>query len=191
MNATCPHCGCHGSLEVFISDNAARLAVAAVGKLPADMQRLIWPYLGLFRRPDAKNAMSWTTVNNRVAKLVELVNEPETQWKAQRVVPNHPRFWTEGMQIVLDTDALGKLDRPLDGHNYLRSVVYKIAERAWYQGTVHKEKEAQYRQKQPEQPAESRPKQQVQSPENYGAVPLSQGLKDWRKRVGQTSGEDK
>lgn len=80
-----------------------------------------------------------------VSELTALVSEPETQWKGQRVVPNHSKYWSQAMQMVLDRDAAGKLERPLDGHNYLRAIAYEIAEKAWHAGNVKKEEQARYR----------------------------------------------
>ncbi|NCC91713.1 MAG: hypothetical protein EOM10_00290 [Opitutae bacterium] len=145
MKATCPHCGCHASLEAFLQDADAKRAVVAAGALPGELPRLVWSYLGLFRRPDAGRAMAWRRAATLLGDLAALANEPEAQWKGQRVVPNAPRFWAEAIQLLLDRDAAGKLDRPLENHNYLRAVAYEIAEKAWHQGNVVREKEAQHR----------------------------------------------
>lgn len=145
MNATCPHCGTHGSLETFLADADAKAAVVAVSALPGDLPRLVWSYLGLFRKPGSSRVLTWQRVGRVVTELAALVAEPETQWKSGRVVPNAPRFWAEAIQTVLDKDAIGKLERPLDGHNYLRAVAYDIAEKAWHQGNVAREDSARHR----------------------------------------------
>lgn len=149
MKACCPHCGTYGPAELFMTDDDAKRAVVAVGKLPGDLPRLTWSYLGLFRKPGSTRVLTWERVVRIVAELAGLVAEPETNWKGQRVVPNRADYWAQGMQAVLDRDAQGKLERPLDGHNYLRAVVYEIAEKAWHQGNVRREKEAQTRQTPP------------------------------------------
>lgn len=145
MKATCPHCGTYGPVESFLTDDDAKRAVVAVGKLPGELPRLVWAYLGLHRKPGAGRALTWERVGRIVAELAGLVAEAEIQWKGQRVVPNRPEFWAQGITAMLDRDAQGKLERPLDGHNYLRAVAYEIAEKAWHQGNVAREKEAQHR----------------------------------------------
>lgn len=175
MKASCPHCGTYGPVETFLADAEAKQICAAVYALPGDLPKLVWSYLGLWRKPGATRPMSWTRVGRIISGLRDLINEPETQWKAQRVVPNNPKYWAEAIQIVLDRDANGKLDRPLDGHNYLRAIAYEIAEKAWHAGNVRRESEAQHR------PAQPRPRQGRE--DDYRAIPLGEGLKDWRQRL--------
>ncbi|MDY0308037.1 MAG: hypothetical protein RBR18_16530 [Desulfovibrionaceae bacterium] len=145
MKATCPHCGTYGPVESFLTDDDAKRAVVAVGKLPGELPRLVWAYLGLHRKPGAGRALTWERVGRIVAELARLVAETEIQWKGQRVVQNRPEFWAQGITAMLDRDAQGKLERPLDGHNYLRAVAYEIAEKAWHQGNVAREDAARHR----------------------------------------------
>ena len=176
MKGTCPHCGTYAPLEAFLADADAKAAVLAVSNLPGDLPRLTWAYLGLFRRPGASRVLTWERVGRVVSELTALVSEPETQWKGQRIVPNHSKYWSQAMQMVLDRETAGKLERPLDGHNYLRAIAYEIAEKAWHAGNVRREAEAQYR------PAQTRPPQA--KPDEYQAIPLSEGLKNWKQRLG-------
>lgn len=188
MKATCPHCGTYGPVELFMTDDDAKRAVVAVGKLPGDLPRLTWSYLGLFRKPASSRVLTWERVGRIVAELAGLVAEPETAWKGQRVVPNRADYWAQGMQAVLDRDAQGKLERPLDGHNYLRAVVYEIAEKAWHQGNVRREKEAQTRQTPPRH-CEGRfaPWQSRKGMDCHGEAPRNDGEKAGSAR---TTGDD-
>lgn len=184
MKATCPHCGTYGPLESFLVDSDAKAAVTAVGKLPGDLPRLCWAYLGLFRKPASARVLTWERVGRIVAELADLVAEKDMSWKGQRVVPSRPEFWAQGIQAMLDRDAQGKLERPLDGHNYLRAVVYEIAEKAWHQGNVRREEEARRRLPEPQ------PQQRRRDPErDEHIVPLAEGLRDWRKKLGVSKEE--
>lgn len=184
MKATCPHCGTYGPLESFLVDSDAKAAVTAVGKLPGDLPRLTWSYLGLFRKPASSRVLTWERVGRIVAELADLVVEKDMSWKGQRVVPSRPEYWVQGIQAMLDRDAQGKLERPLDGHNYLRAVVYEIAEKAWHQGNVRREEEARRRLPEPQ------PQQRRRDPErDEHIVPLAEGLRDWRKKLGVSKEE--
>jgi hypothetical protein len=191
MKATCPHCGTYGPVESFLTDDDAKRAVVAVGKLPGELPRLVWAYLGLHRKPGAGRALTWERVGRIVAELAGLVAEAEIQWKGQRVVPNRPEFWAQGITAMLDRDAQGKLERPLDGHNYLRAVAYEIAEKAWHQGNVAREEEAKRRPAPPQSQSSSPPTRTIASTPGRGAstqtpftpVPMSEALRGWRARL--------
>jgi hypothetical protein len=202
MKATCPHCGTYGTLEAFLVDADAKAAVTAVGKLPGDMPRLCWAYLGLFRKPGSARVLTWERVGRIVAELAELVAEPEMSWKGQRVVPSRPEHWAQGVQAMLDRDAAGKLERPLDGHNYLRAVVYEIAEKAWHQDNVRRETAAKHRDA-PRRHCEGHPRSNPENariatgrsvPRNdgveYHAIPAAQALQGWRERLCVATQED-
>jgi hypothetical protein len=183
MKATCPVCGGYGPLESFLVDDAAKRAVVAVGKLPGDLPRLCWAYLGLFRKPGSTRVLTWERAGRIVAELAALVAEPETQWKGGRVVQNRPEFWVQAIKLVLDRDAQGKLERPLDGHNYLRAVAYELAEKAWHQGNVRREEEAKHR------PQDPQPQRRRDPERDEHIVPLAEGLKGGREKLGGTKAE--
>jgi hypothetical protein len=179
MKATCPHCGTYGPLEIFLTADDAKSVQLAVASLPGELPRLTWSYLGLWRKPGSSRVLTWERAGRIVAELAELVAEPEIQWKGGRLVPSRPEFWVQAIKLLLDRDAQGKLDRPLEAHNYLRAVVYELAEKAWHQGNVRREEEARRR------PLGPQPQQRRRDPErDEHVVPLAEGLKDWRKKLG-------
>ena len=179
MKTTCPHCGTYGPAELFMTDDDAKTVVITVAKLPDAMHRIIWTYLGLFRKPGANRVLTWSRVERIVGELSALMNDPETQWKGQRVVPNSPQFWVDAMRSVIDRDAHGKLERPLDGHNYLRAIAYELAEKAWHQGNVTREKQAQHR------PVPVRQDQKSRNEETT-PTPMGRALEGWKERLGFT-----
>lgn len=179
MKATCPHCGTYGPLEIFLTADDAKSVQLAVAALPGELPRLTWSYLGLWRKPGSSRVLTWERAGRIVAELADLVAEPEIQWKGGRLVPSRQEFWAQAIKLILDRDAQGKLDRPLEAHNYLRAVAYELAEKAWHQGNVRREEEARRR------PQEPQPQQRRRDPErDEHIVPLAEGLKDWRKKLG-------
>jgi hypothetical protein len=183
MKATCPHCGTYGPLETFLAAGDAKSVQLAVAALPGELPRLTWSYLGLFRKPGSSRVLTWERAGRIIAELGELVNEQETQWKGGRLVPNRPEYWAQAIKLILDRDAQGKLERPLDGHNYLRAVAYELAEKAWHQGNVRREADA--RQRTPEAPT---PRRRDPEREDH-IVSLADGLKGWREKLGVSKEE--
>ena len=105
MKASCPHCGAYGPVEMFLSDADAKRVCVIVCSLPGELPRLVWSYLGLWRKPGTARALSWERIGRIVTELRGLIDEPETQWKGGRVVPNRPDYWVQAIRIVLDRDA--------------------------------------------------------------------------------------
>jgi hypothetical protein len=173
MKATCPHCGTYGPVELFLADADAKAAVTLVDALPGELPRLVWSYLGLFRKPDSPRVMTWSRVLRIVRELDGLIREPRTQWKGGRVVDNHPGYWAEGIKVVMERDVSGKLQRPLDGHNYLRAIAYEMAEKGFEQ--IHRKKEDELRYK----PTDGR---QVISTEEQARMD-EQAMEENRKRA--------
>jgi hypothetical protein len=132
VRAVCPVCGTYGPLQTFLTDEAARRAVAAACALPHPLPGLVWPYLALFRRPGSGRVISWERAERLVAELAELVAQRELGWKGGRVVPHTPAHFAGAIQTLLDRDAQGRLERPLTSHNLLRAIAWEAAERDWY-----------------------------------------------------------
>ncbi|MFA7174858.1 MAG: hypothetical protein WC340_15895 [Kiritimatiellia bacterium] len=141
MKATCPHCGTYGPVEIFLADADAKSATTLVDALPGELPRLVWSYLGLFRKPGSPRVMTWSRVLRIVTELDGYIREPRTQWKGGRVVDNRPEFWADAIKTVMERDASGKFKRPLDGHNYLHAIAYELAELG-FEGQVKKKEEA-------------------------------------------------
>lgn len=183
MKATCPLCGCYSPLEIFLTADDAKSVQLAVAALPGELPRLTWSYLGLWRKPGSSRVLTWERAGRIVTELAELVAEPEIQWKGGRLVPSRPEFWAQAIKLILDRDAQGKLDRPLEAHNYLRAVTYELAEKAWHQGNVRREEEAKRR------PPEAPQIRRELKHENNHVVPLAEGIKGWREKLGLSKSE--
>lgn len=188
MKATCPHCGFHASIEAYLQDVDAKAAVVAAAALPGELHRLVWSYLGLYRKPDAKQVMTWQRAERLIKELASLVNDPQIQWDGGRVVANGPDYWAQAIQRVLD---MPNLRRPLEGPNLIRKIAYELAEKQWHQGNVTREKEARFRPQEPGQgPVQTRRPASTGQGQEYTPVPLSDGIRGWRERLGIAPTED-
>ena len=145
MRLTCPACGCHGDMELFVSLDDYKRAMGVLMELPGQLAPLGLRYLRLFR-PKGKTLTGSKSVRV-VTELRDLVAKETIQWEGGRVLPNRPEYWVAGITIMLDRAEAGKLERlPMANNNYLRSVAYGQAEKAFEAGHRAKEVEAAQRQ---------------------------------------------
>ncbi|WP_028574340.1 hypothetical protein [Desulfonatronovibrio hydrogenovorans] len=145
MKATCPICGNYGPVENFLAQEDYKKALAEMLSLPGDLPRQAVKYLAMFRKPGSDRALTGPRVLKIVSELKRLATDRNIQWKSGRVLENSPAYWSQGIQTVLDMDSSGKIDRPLDGHNYLRAIAYGLAEKGFELAHREKEKSRTYR----------------------------------------------
>ena len=128
MRATCPECGTQGHVAAFfVEDEGKRLAMAVAGMQP-ELGRAVMNYLGLFK--PGKTALRL----GRAAKLVDEVGQlvaAGTVCKDERTGVRRPAVaahWVAGIETMLA--QRGSMSLPLDSHNYLRAVVFGLADKA-------------------------------------------------------------
>jgi hypothetical protein len=141
MHATCPQCGTQGHVATFFAeDDGKRLAAVLAGMVP-ELGRATIAYLGLFK--PAKTAL-------RMARAAKLAQELEALASAGSVCrdercgvrrPCTPATWAAGIEQMLQQRA--SLTLPLDSHNYLRAVVFALADKA--DAAAERQKEAEAR----------------------------------------------
>lgn len=126
MILVCPSCGATHSAEAWENDMNARKAFAARAALPIEVSAHLLPYLALFR-PD-KRALSWSRSLKVMQELAALIAPGwvQVQGKPARECP--PAIWAAGMAQMVERSAT--LQRPLKNHNYLRQVVWQLADQA-------------------------------------------------------------
>ena len=126
MILVCPSCGATHSAEAWENDMNARKAFAARATLPIEVSAALLPYLALFR-PD-KRALSWSRSLKVMQELAALIAPGwvQVQGKPARECP--PSIWAAGMAQMVERSAT--LQRPLKNHNYLRQVVWQLADQA-------------------------------------------------------------
>ena len=125
MKLVCPCCGATASAESWENDMEARKTMQAIVALPREVALESLFYLGLFR--PAQRALSWKAALRIVQELSELVAAGHVQVKGKPSRPCPPDVWAVGMrQMVAQRDTIA---RPLKNHNYLRQVVWQLADK--------------------------------------------------------------
>lgn len=128
MRATCPDCGAQAHLSAFLVEEEAKRLAALMADMQPDLGRAVIGYLGLFK--PAKNALRMTRCVKLVQELAALV-ATGTVCKDERSGVRRPAtqsMWATGIETMLAQRA--SLTLPLETHNYLRAVVYGLADKA-------------------------------------------------------------
>ncbi|MEW6490727.1 MAG: hypothetical protein AB1578_22795 [Thermodesulfobacteriota bacterium] len=126
MILVCPSCAATHSAEAWITDAAIRETLGAAVKLPKPVQEQLWPYLALFRPP--QRALSWVRARRLVGELHELVGAGRVSWEKEADRPCTPELWARGMAEMVGRK--GGFKAHFTGHNYLRKVVWDLADQA-------------------------------------------------------------
>jgi hypothetical protein len=140
MLATCPDCGAHGHLSAFFAEADGKRLAAQLADMEPALGRAVIGYLGLFK--PVKTAL-------RMPKAIKLVDELRRLVAAGDVCADErggvrrmatPAMWAEGIEQMLAQRAT--LTLPLANHNYLRKVVFGLADSADAAAERRKEAEA-------------------------------------------------
>jgi hypothetical protein len=125
MKVTCPCCNSDFPLEAGFSDaDGKRLAALMVEFEPA-LGRAVVAYLRLFK--PAKTSLRVSRAISIVSELLDLVRAG-TVCRDERNGLRRPApisVWIAGIEQML---AQPGIETPLDGHNYLRKVVFALAD---------------------------------------------------------------
>lgn len=128
MRATCPSCGTDGHLSSFMAETDAKRFAVLLTTMPPDLGRATIDYLGLFK--PAKTAL-------RLPRVIKLADELLVMVQAGTVTnderggvrrPATPAQWAAGIEQMLAQRP--SLTLPLKGHNYLRAIVFGLADQA-------------------------------------------------------------
>ncbi len=128
MQLTCPTC--HDRFPIaagFLDDDGKRLAAQLAGMEPV-LGRAVIGYLRLFK--PAKQGLRSARAVKIVAELEALVRTGSVCRDERGGVrrPATPDTWAAGIeQMLAEAD---KLTLPLGNHNYLRAIVYSLADKA-------------------------------------------------------------
>ena len=111
----------------FLEPDGKRLAATLAGMVP-ELGRAVIGYLGLFK--PAKTALRMARAARLAAEIEALANAGGVCRDERGGVrrPATPATWAAGIEQMLA--QRGALTLPLDGHNYLRAVVYGLADKA-------------------------------------------------------------
>lgn len=128
MRATCPDCGADAHVSAFFAEADGKRLAALLANMPPDLGRAAIGYLGLFK--PAKTALRLPRCVKLVQELADLVKSGDVTNDERGDVrrPTTPALWAAGIEQMLAQRAA--LTLPLKGHNYLRAIVYGLADQA-------------------------------------------------------------
>jgi len=123
----CGRCGYRAPVSSFIGAAGNGELLPDYIKLPQVVQGPFYMYLSLFR-PTSGCACSDPKIIRLTREMVALVSVGyvSQQGKADRPCP--PSLWAMGMERMMEQSAT--LTLPMKNHNYLRAIVYQLADQA-------------------------------------------------------------
>ncbi|HHA2431527.1 TPA: hypothetical protein ACOENN_000499 [Stenotrophomonas maltophilia] len=128
MRATCPDCGAQAHLSAFFAEEDGKRLAAQLADMQPELGRAVIAYLGLFK--PAKNALRLPRAVKLVQELAILVGAGTVCRDERNGVRRSasPAMWATGIEQMLA--QRGSLTLPLENHNYLRAVVFGLADKA-------------------------------------------------------------
>lgn len=186
MKLVCPCCGATASAEAWANDAEARAALALACNLPEPMARRVLSYLGLFR--PAGQALRWQRSARLLATLAELAESGHVQVQGKPARPCGPDIWARGMEQMAAQRE--RLSLPLKNHNYLRQIVWQLADQAdaaHERERIRDERSGNFRANRdepPPRPAGERGAGGVRAPRRPAAPPITAEERATLERVG-------
>lgn len=122
MQTKCPNCGAVADIDLLITNDDARAAIAAVTVISGDLGKAVIRYCGLFR--PAKSQLSF-------ARLAKLINELLPDIQSGRIERNGQLFdapasaWLHAINVMLAKRDNNELGLPLKSHGYLYEIISK------------------------------------------------------------------
>lgn len=122
MQIKCPNCGAIADIDLLITNDDARAALAAITAISGDISKAVIRYCGLFR--PGKSQLSF-------ARLAKLINELLPDIKSQRIERNGQLYeapiaaWLHAINVMLAKRDNNELDLPLKSHGYLYEIISK------------------------------------------------------------------
>ena len=122
----CPSCGFAGDMEAFLIEPEAKRAISRVASLDPALGRVLAPYLRLFG--NGKRGVQLRRAVKLIDDLVAFIDAGSVCRDERVGVRRHATaaMWAQGIEQIIATPPSG----PLQNHNYLRAVVFGIADAA-------------------------------------------------------------
>lgn len=128
MRITCPNCCESYPIDAGFADDDGKRLAALTAEMEPVLGRAVISYLRLFR--PAKTALRTVRAVKIVEALLLLVRAGTVCRDERGGIrrPATPALWAAGIEQMLAMP--GKLSLPLDNHNYLRAIVFGLADTA-------------------------------------------------------------
>lgn len=123
----CPRCLYKASLISFIEAAGDGKLIPVFQKLPAGVQAYYLAYMSLFR-PKSGSAIQLDKVARLTAELADLIALTYVHVQGRVDRPCTPKTWAMAMEQMIE-QAPG-LTLPMKNHNYLKSIVWDLADKA-------------------------------------------------------------
>lgn len=136
MKLVCPSCGATHSADAWLNNAAAREAITVAAELPRDVARRALDYVSLFR--PLTRSLSLKRVRRLLEELRDLVAQPEVSWNLRPPRPNRPEAWARALEEICNHPPKRL---PLENHNYLRAIQYRIADEKDAAAERHRERD--------------------------------------------------
>jgi hypothetical protein len=142
LRITCPSCGEDFPVEAGLVEGDGKRAVAVAAAMDPLLGRAALQYLTLFK--PAKQSLRVGRAARLLGELADLADEGTVCRDERNGVrrPAPPSLWAAGIERML-IDR-GRLELPLENHNYLRAVVFALADKA--DATAERQRETDLRQ---------------------------------------------
>jgi len=127
VNGKCPRCAYKAPVSCFVDAAEGGAMLRVFSDLPSEVQKPFLKYLSLFK-PASGCAIQASKAERLTRDLVALVTKGYVSEKGKVDRPCQPLFWVMGMERM--QELAGTLDLPMKNHNYLRSIVYTLANQA-------------------------------------------------------------
>lgn len=128
-NGKCIRCGYRAPVSCFLEAAGDGEILAEYIKLPHAVQAPFFKYLSLFR-PASGCSCQQSKIVRLIREMIGLLATGHVAHPKKGRVdrPCSPHVWAQGMERMIEQSAT--LDLPLDNHNYLRAVVWQMADQA-------------------------------------------------------------
>jgi hypothetical protein len=126
MQVCCPVCSAEFPIEAGLVEGDAKRLAAVLADLEPVVARALIGYLRLFKPP--KTALRVARAVKLAREVVDLIDAGEVSRDERTGMRRSaaPAMWAAGMEQMAQKRE--SLTLPLDGHNYLRVVVFALAE---------------------------------------------------------------
>lgn len=126
MRISCPNCCESFPIDAGFADDDGKRLASLFAEMEPVLGRAVIGYMRLFR--PAKTSLRTVRAIKIVQELLDLVRTGSVCRDERNGVrrPASPATWAAGIEQMLA--APGKLDLPLSNHNYLRAIVYALAD---------------------------------------------------------------
>jgi hypothetical protein len=127
LTTTCCNCGTRQPLAAGFADDDGKRFGVAMGELPPQLARAAVAYLAVFKPAKTELRTSRATkIVNELAALVSAGSVTRDERSGIRR-PASVLTWVAGIEQLLAAPPSGL---PLGNHNYLRAIVYELADKA-------------------------------------------------------------